>query len=69
MAAALASGQYRPDSVVDTSPGFFKVGNKVEEDEHNLGVDRSGDHPGEVEQRRHRQSRAVAAAGADLEHA
>jgi cell division protein FtsI (penicillin-binding protein 3) len=38
MAAALASGQYRPDSVVDTSPGFFKVGNKIEEDEHNLGV-------------------------------
>ena len=38
MAAALASGQYRPDSVVDTSPGFFKVGNKVEEDEHNLGT-------------------------------
>ena len=38
MAAALASGQYRPDSVVDTSPGFFKVGNKVEEDEHNFGV-------------------------------
>ncbi len=27
-----------PDSVVDTSPGFFKVGNKVEEDEHNFGV-------------------------------
>ena len=38
MAAALASGQYKPDSVVDTSPGFFKVGNKVEEDEHNLGA-------------------------------
>jgi cell division protein FtsI (penicillin-binding protein 3) len=38
MAAALASGQYRPDSIVDTSPGFFKVGNKVEEDEHNLGA-------------------------------
>ena len=38
MAAALASGQYKPDSVVDTSPGFFKVGNKVEEDEHNYGV-------------------------------
>jgi cell division protein FtsI (penicillin-binding protein 3) len=38
MAAALASGQYRPDSVVDTSPGYFKVGNKMEEDEHNLGV-------------------------------
>jgi cell division protein FtsI (penicillin-binding protein 3) len=38
MAAALASGQYHPDSVVDTSTGFLKVGNKVEEDEHNLGV-------------------------------
>jgi cell division protein FtsI (penicillin-binding protein 3) len=38
MAAALASGQYRADSVVDTSPGFIKVGTKVFEDEHNLGT-------------------------------
>jgi cell division protein FtsI (penicillin-binding protein 3) len=38
MAAALASGQYRADSVVDTSPGFIKVGTKVFEDEHNLGA-------------------------------
>jgi len=38
IAAALASGQYRPDSVVDTSPGFIKVGIKVFEDEHNLGL-------------------------------
>jgi cell division protein FtsI (penicillin-binding protein 3) len=38
MAAALASGQYRADSTVDTSPGFFKVGTKVEEDERNFGV-------------------------------
>jgi cell division protein FtsI (penicillin-binding protein 3) len=38
MAAALASGQYLPDSVVDTSPGFLKVGNKVFEDESNLGT-------------------------------
>ncbi len=37
MAAALASGQYRPDSVVDTAPGFIKVGTKVFEDEENLG--------------------------------
>ncbi|HEY5263724.1 MAG TPA: penicillin-binding protein 2 [Steroidobacteraceae bacterium] len=37
MAAALASGQYRPDSVIDTSPGFLKVGSKIEEDEHDLG--------------------------------
>lgn len=38
MAAALASGQYRPDSVVDTAPGFIQVGNKVFEDETDLGV-------------------------------
>jgi cell division protein FtsI (penicillin-binding protein 3) len=38
MAAALASGQYRPDSVVDTAPGFIKVGTKVFEDEHPLGA-------------------------------
>jgi cell division protein FtsI (penicillin-binding protein 3) len=38
IAAALVSGQYRPDSVVDTSPGFVQVGNKVFEDETNLGV-------------------------------
>ena len=37
IAAALESGQYRADSVVDTAPGFVKVGNKVFEDEHNLG--------------------------------
>jgi cell division protein FtsI (penicillin-binding protein 3) len=38
MTAALASGQYRMDSVVDTSPGFLKVGNKVFEDEQNFGA-------------------------------
>ena len=38
IAAALASGQYRADSTIDTSPGFLKVGSKVFEDEHNLGV-------------------------------
>ncbi len=38
IAAALASGQYSADSVVDTSPGFMKVGDKVFEDEHNLGA-------------------------------
>ena len=37
VAAALASGQYRADSIINTSPGFLQVGNKVEEDETNLG--------------------------------
>lgn len=38
IAAALESGQWRPDSVVDTAPGFLKVGTKVFEDEHPLGT-------------------------------
>jgi len=38
IAAGLESGQYRPDSVVDTSPGFLKVGSKVFEDEKPLGT-------------------------------
>ena len=38
MAAALASGQYHADSVVDTSPGFLKVGSKVFEDEKDFGT-------------------------------
>ena len=67
MAAALSSGQYRPDSVVDTSPGFIQVGNKVFEDEHDFG-DRPGDHPRQIEQRRHRQGRPLLEARADLEH-
>lgn len=37
MAAALESGRYRPDSVLDTSPGYIVVGAKTIEDEHNLG--------------------------------
>jgi cell division protein FtsI (penicillin-binding protein 3) len=37
VAAALESGQYRPSSVVDTSPGFVTVGAKRIEDSRNLG--------------------------------
>lgn len=37
IAAALESGQFHSDSVIDTSPGFLKVGNKVFDDEHPLG--------------------------------
>jgi cell division protein FtsI (penicillin-binding protein 3) len=37
VAAALESGQYRPSSVVDTSPGFIIVGPKKIEDTRNLG--------------------------------
>ena len=38
VAAGLASGKYDSRSVIDTSPGYFKVGVKIFEDEHNLGA-------------------------------
>lgn len=37
VAAALESGMVKPDSLVQTSPGFITVGAKVIEDKHNLG--------------------------------
>jgi cell division protein FtsI (penicillin-binding protein 3) len=38
VAAALASGRYSADSIVDTSPGFYKVGVKTIVDKNNLGA-------------------------------
>jgi cell division protein FtsI (penicillin-binding protein 3) len=38
VAAGIASGKYDKHSIIDTSPGFFKVGVKIFEDEHNLGA-------------------------------
>jgi len=38
VAAGLASGRYDDRSIIDTSPGYFKVGTKIFEDEHNLGA-------------------------------
>lgn len=37
IAAALESGEYRPNSVVDTSPGYIVVGPKTIKDHENLG--------------------------------
>jgi len=37
VAAALESGQYRPSSIIDTSPGYVTVGAKKIEDSRNLG--------------------------------
>jgi cell division protein FtsI (penicillin-binding protein 3) len=34
VAAALASGKYHEDSIIDTSPGFIKVGTTLVEEEH-----------------------------------
>lgn len=38
IAAALESGRYRPDTKIQTSPGFFKVGKKTIKDNHNYGT-------------------------------
>ena len=38
IAAALMSGQYNPDSEIDTSPGFIKVKRKTIRDHRNYGV-------------------------------
>src|SRR5262249_56148657 len=38
VAAGIASGRYDDHSIIDTSPGYFKVGVKIFEDEHNLGA-------------------------------
>ena len=38
VAAALASGRYRPDTPIDTRPGTFRVGRKVIHDVHDHGL-------------------------------
>jgi cell division protein FtsI (penicillin-binding protein 3) len=37
VAAGIASGKFDDRSIIDTSPGFFRVGLTTVEDEHNLG--------------------------------
>ena len=37
-AAGIASGRYHPDTIIDTSPGFVRVGVKTIPDKHNLGA-------------------------------
>ena len=38
VAAALASGKYDDHSIIDTSPGFIKVGSVIRDDEKNFGA-------------------------------
>lgn len=38
IATALLSGRYRPDTIVDTRPGWFQVGNDTIRDVHDFGV-------------------------------
>ncbi|MBV8852718.1 MAG: hypothetical protein JOZ93_14490 [Sinobacteraceae bacterium] len=38
VAAGLASGKYDDHTIIDTSPGFYKVGLTIVEDEHNYGA-------------------------------
>lgn len=38
MMAALESGKYTPDTLIDTSPGYIRVGRKTFRDHHSLGL-------------------------------
>jgi len=38
VAAGMETGRFRPDTVIDTSPGVLQVGKKLVKDKHNLGV-------------------------------
>lgn len=38
IASAFDSGKYTPNSVIDTSPGWIKVGHKIVHDEHTKGL-------------------------------
>jgi cell division protein FtsI (penicillin-binding protein 3) len=38
VAAALESGKFRPNTIVDTAPGFLRVGGSTVRDHHNLGA-------------------------------
>jgi cell division protein FtsI (penicillin-binding protein 3) len=38
VAAGISAGKYDERSIIDTSPGFIKVGAKIFEDEHDLGA-------------------------------
>ena len=35
--AALESSKYKPETIIDTNPGFIKVGRKILQDHHNNG--------------------------------
>lgn len=37
VAAALETGRYEPETIIDTTPGFVRVGNEVIDDPRNLG--------------------------------
>jgi len=38
MAAGVESGRYHADTLIDTNPGWLRVGNKIVRDKHNLGT-------------------------------
>ena len=60
VAAALQSGRYDAGSIVDTSPGFVRVGSKVIEDKHPQGAIDLSASPRALLERRHDEDRAVA---------
>ena len=70
IAAALASGKFTPNSIIDTNPGFIRRSAlPFSSDEHNLRCHRLGDHTRQVLECRYGEAGSAAAAAADLEHA
>ena len=69
VAAGLASGKFNDRSVIDTNPGYIKVGAKLLEDPHNLGAINLATMPRQELQRRHDEGGAGARARADVRHA
>ena len=69
VAAGLASGRFNDRSVIDTNPGYIKVGAKLLEDPPQPRCDQSRDLPRGELQRLPDQGGAGARAGADVRHA
>ena len=69
VAAGSPRASFNDHSIIDTNPGYIKVGAKLLEDPHNLGAIGSRDHPRQELQRRHDEGGAVARARADVRHA
>ena len=69
VAAGLASGRFDDHSIIDTSPGYIRVGAKLLEDARNLGAINLADLPRQELERRHDEGGAGARARADLWHA
>ncbi len=64
--AAMKTGRFHCDTLIETGPGTLRVGIKTIKDKHNLGTIDVCTVPAEIEQRRHGEDRADAQAAGDV---